>query len=565
MRFTAFQRSCWLLVWTFTWTLHHAYAEEELKLSSLKEELFIDRRPPPSVEEIYKLIEQELPSLPLEFMQRHIDDELRLNDSCAPYPQLMQLEFHNTYWQVHRSDNLTFYLYGAYYDNRTAVVSHEGAPLVRILASVNVIDVDLKDYRPSYCQLWYEEHSVPFIVPVHAYRQLWYKPWDGNPELYFPQFVECAIPTEVQHLVPKTVSLVASECARATNNLGVIYEPPVNQPQRGFAVCSTGLFNPYRDNSVRLVEWLELLRLLGAEHVMLPTFGIHPNATKVLRYYEAEGFVSAPGISFARGEPSLPHIAFEMIKASLGNHRVNELIPLNDCLCRNMYKYDYIVIIDVDEVIMPVGATRNWADMTPLAEAQTRQDDCEEGASSLCFRNVYFPAYPERKPFSDAVPHYMYMMQHVARVADHLEPYVATKCFHSTHSVVGVHNHFPMQWVAGCHMRSVNVSIGQMQHYREPDIPETLENPVIDEVIWRYKEPLVQHTQAVLRQLGLLRWVEVPLNDAQEEAIIVEKPIDVELKSSQTAQKLESKVEPESNMEKDSVAQSAKTAEHFEL
>lgn len=84
--------------------------------------------------------------------------------------------------------------------------------------------------------------------------------------------------------------------------------------------------------------------------------GIHPNARKVLRQYEAEGFVSAPGISLTRGEPALPHATYELMKACFGNHRVNALIPLNDCSYRNMYKYDYIVIVDVDEVIMPVGA-----------------------------------------------------------------------------------------------------------------------------------------------------------------------------------------------------------------
>ncbi|XP_018782772.1 PREDICTED: uncharacterized protein LOC108965057 [Bactrocera latifrons] len=560
MRLRSIQGCCLQLVWISTWTVQYAVAKDEPKSSSLREELFVDRRPPPSEEAVHKLIAQELPSLPLDFMKRHRNDNLRLNDSCAPYPDLMQLEYHNNYWQVLRSEPLTFYLFGAYYDNRTAVVRREGAALVRILATTNVIDIDHKDYPPSYCQLWYEEHSVPFIVPVREYREIWYKEWADSPELYFPKFVECALPVEVQYLVPKTVSLVASECAHATNNLRVIYEPPVNQTQRGFAVCSTGLFNPYRDNSVRLIEWLELLRLLGAEHVTLPTFGIHPNATKVLRHYEAEGFVSAPGVSLTRGEPALPHFSYEAIKAWYNNHCVNELIPLNDCFYRNMYKYDYIVIIDIDEVIMPVGIHRSWSDVAQTAEANSGSDDCADGATSLCFRNVYFPAYPERKPFSDAVPHYMYMMQHVARVADHLEPGLATKCFHSARYVTGVHNHYPMNWAGGCSILAVNESIGQMQHYREPDIPETLENPVIDDLIWRYKEPLVERTQAVLRQLGLLQWVpDTP------EAVVKDTP--AESTSIQQEEKVEPTGDSKANVDLDSaeITKTLSLAEHIEL
>lgn len=465
-------------------------------------------------------MKQELPALPLDFMERSAHYNLQLNESCAPFPKFLELEFHNNYWQVHRSGALSFYLYGAYYDNRTAVVSREGVKLVRILAMVSEIDLKYEDFPPSYCQIWYEEFDKPRIVLVRNYREIWYSDWCKGPNLLYATWVECSLHEEKKEekeeevgegwrdLVPKAVSLVASPCARATNSLRVIYEP-ADEQRGGFAVCSTGLYNPYRDNSVRLVEWLELLHLLGAEHVSLPTFGIHPNATKVLRYYEREGFVSAPGISLVRGEPALPHFTHEVIKRDSCNHMVNEIIPLNDCLCRNMYKYDYVAVFDIDEVIIPLGKLRNWRELAQNAAEDVRADNCNEGASSLCFCNVYYPAYPERKPYSTDAPTYMYMLQHVARVAEHLEPFKATKCFHNTQFVTSLHNHYALDWVASCGMRSVNVTLGQMQHYREPDIAETLENPVIDDVIWRYKEPLVPRTQAVLRKLGLLRRVQV--------------------------------------------------------
>jgi hypothetical protein len=39
-----------------------------------------------------------------------------------------------------------------------------------------------------------------------------------------------------------------------------------------------------------------------------------------------------------------------------------ELIDYNDCLYRNLYNYEYIAIIDIDEVIVPVNAY-NWSEL----------------------------------------------------------------------------------------------------------------------------------------------------------------------------------------------------------
>ena len=39
-----------------------------------------------------------------------------------------------------------------------------------------------------------------------------------------------------------------------------------------------------------------------------------------------------------------------------------ERLELNDCFYRNVYKYNYILIVDIDEVVLPV-AGYNWQDM----------------------------------------------------------------------------------------------------------------------------------------------------------------------------------------------------------
>ena len=38
------------------------------------------------------------------------------------------------------------------------------------------------------------------------------------------------------------------------------------------------------------------------------------------------------------------------------------MIPYNDCLYRNMYRYKYIALLDIDEVILPIEE-HNWSDL----------------------------------------------------------------------------------------------------------------------------------------------------------------------------------------------------------
>lgn len=97
------------------------------------------------------------------------------------------------------------------------------------------------------------------------------------------------IPQKFRDHIPQSISLVEKQCDNSTNNLRVIYERPIEK--KDFAVCVKGLDFLHEDLSVRLVEWIELLNLLGADKVFFYELQVHPNISKVLRHYETEGKV----------------------------------------------------------------------------------------------------------------------------------------------------------------------------------------------------------------------------------------------------------------------------------
>ena len=79
--------------------------------------------------------------------------------------------------------------------------------------------------------------------------------------------------------MPASVSIVEEPCNAATNNLRVIFSKPAKK--KPFGVCVKALDFIEEDISARLVEWIELLGILGADKIFIYEYALHPNATKV--------------------------------------------------------------------------------------------------------------------------------------------------------------------------------------------------------------------------------------------------------------------------------------------
>ena len=87
-------------------------------------------------------------------------------------------------------------------------------------------------------------------------------------------------------------------------------------------------------------------------------------------------------------QPNIYGLQHLYLKNKKTNKRQNELIPYNDCLYRNMYRYKYIALLDIDEVILPIEED-NWSDLMKKVKELAYKIKKEERAS-YNFRNVYF-------------------------------------------------------------------------------------------------------------------------------------------------------------------------------
>ena len=228
----------------------------------------------------------------------------------------------------------------------------------------------------------------------------------------------------------------------------------------------------------------------------------------MLEYYISRGEVELIPLTLPSHQPNQALVRHLYLKKKTLEKRQNEIIPYNDCLYRNMYRYEYITLLDTDEVIVPINHS-NWSDlMKDLVEKTGNK-------TSWIFRNVYFfDEHLERNEGDDIpdIPPYLHMMQHVYRSSNHTPPGHYIKAFHDPEKVLTLHNHFPFSCLGGCKFHSVDTSLGQLQHYR-PDCVSDLKkvckekyrnNSVRDTSIWSVRDTVVQRANNVLHAQGFI-------------------------------------------------------------
>lgn len=446
-----------------------------------------------------------LPNLPDRYLLEDPRENTRWNsDTCAKFPLLQDLQFNNIYWQVLKVKMSSFYLYSAFYDDRMLSAPR---PSVRVLGMINrnVILFDV------YCQLWFDEVPSPVISKISEFSFIWNKAWDTPKdwELH-PYLMLCQIPPACKHLVPQSVSLVSTSCDTATNNLKVIN----NQPQKGkkadFAVCVKGMNFVYDDRSVRLVEWLELLFILGVNKVFLYELALHPNITKVINYYRNKKRVEIKKLTLPGELPNVSSLISIFYTAKRFEKRHYEVIPYNDCLYNNMNLYKFIAVFDVDEIIMPNSFT-SWKSLME-AVAPAAMSGEQYLISSYCARHVYFLDFlQEEDDRLRDVPSNLHMLQHRYR-ADHYHwSEDQDKCLHNPKRVVHMHHHRPFLCQPRyCGHFNFDTADAQLQHYRHTCLDNEKSNcsdystqKVLDDNILRFQKQLLKRTEETLRHLGL--------------------------------------------------------------
>ena len=235
------------------------------------------------------------------------------------------------------------------------------------------------------------------------------------------------------------MSLTSTKCTVPINSF--LLSAPIKEQIYNFTVCLSPLFHV--NDSQRFIEWIELNRILGANHFLVYNHSVGLEMDRALRIFEKKGFVEIVPWSLPMGED----IYYNAQHAAL-----------NDCLLRSRFKSKYVINNDMDEFIIPHDiAALTWNDMLQHIPYN----------SAYSFRSTFFPVpeYYQGKTSRSADTKLEEKLITLSNFKRYKEFDVRVKYIvrSETAQRIGIHNAYDLRWGRQV---TVDSAFGFIHHYR---------------------------------------------------------------------------------------------------
>nr|XP_023696628.1 beta-1,4-galactosyltransferase galt-1-like isoform X3 [Paramormyrops kingsleyae]XP_023696630.1 beta-1,4-galactosyltransferase galt-1-like isoform X3 [Paramormyrops kingsleyae] len=264
-----------------------------------------------------------------------------------------------------------------------------------------------------------------------------------------------------------------------------------------FTVCISNLFGTY-NNVLQFVQTIEVYKLLGIQKVVIYNTSCGPDLDKVLHYYREEGTLEIHQWPIDQFLNPSKGWNFEEHKGDL--HYYGQLTTLNDCIYRNMYRSKYLLLNDIDEIIVPY----QHATLEILLEDLQRQNPT---VGVFLIENRIFPktVFDDMGRFNltqwKNVPG-INILEHIYQEPDRKDVYNPTKMIINPRQVVQTSVHSVLKNYGGT--LTVPPDVCRIVHVRVPLQGNlTKEQLIVDKKLWEYQKDLVQNVDSVLNKSGI--------------------------------------------------------------
>lgn len=264
------------------------------------------------------------------------------------------------------------------------------------------------------------------------------------------------------------------------------------------------------DLSLRFIEWIEANYVVGADKIVIYTYAVHPEVRRVIEYYETKNRIVNIPLTLPGRMPNVPLHRSSFIKRNRQQKRRNEIIPYNDCMYRHLYTHEYVLIVDVDELIVPLMHD-NWENMLNYVKDQKRGD--RNTYSALSIANAFFFDNLTSQ-FDERYAKHLHMLRHDVRSKDISGPGVYGKSFMQIENIATVFNHFPLHKLRKNLRPTFHVDprIALKNHYKEvcpiesrDECPKLYHDTVKDHAIRKFANEIKRNVEKVLKDMNKIQ------------------------------------------------------------
>ena len=162
---------------------------------------------------------------------------------------------------------------------------------------------------------------------------------------------------------PYSVTVMGQDCTRIKNRVLVTYPEPV---RFDITICLSCIHSQYNDET-ETIQSLEIDQILGAQHFVVYNYSVGTKVQNVFNYYSQQGILDIKSWN-------LPHTDI---------HYYGQLAAISDCVYSNRGKSKYVIVKDLDEIIVP------YEDKTllPIIKRMMKK---KSSAATIMFRHTVF-------------------------------------------------------------------------------------------------------------------------------------------------------------------------------
>ena len=279
--------------------------------------------------------------------------------------------------------------------------------------------------------------------------------------------------------LPSAVSLTTRPCYLPTNYVPVQSHVTNDSYKWNFAVCVNPFHARYNDTK-NIVQWMELNRILGAQHFVFYNFSTTVYVLRVLEFYRKKGLVSVVQWDASR------------FRKEADMHIYGQHAAMNDCLMRVKNATKFVVNCDLDEYLIPHSNFSTWHQIV----------EKHPNFGEYQFMNTFFLSnrtsilFPEKQY---ALKQNLYTTFRLQRQTRIFTPTVRSKYFCRSNVTESMGNHLVFSMTGGWRTYNLPPNEGLLHHYRYMihNVYPTVEVIKDLTVFEKYKDQLIENVRGI--------------------------------------------------------------------